>query len=109
MTGRRAAWADRMIEGGLDARAPRTARNAATGMTMEPTPELIDDIFRERVLRARGTPEEVKLLDGPRLFDTVCQRMKDGIRMQFPNAGEEEVRKILQQRLAIARMLEENP
>ncbi|HWL95450.1 MAG TPA: hypothetical protein VNT79_18170 [Phycisphaerae bacterium] len=76
---------------------------------MEPTQELIDEIYRERVLRARATPPEQKLLDGPRLFDQVCRRMKDGIRMQFPNADEDEVRRILLERLAIAERLEGNP
>jgi hypothetical protein len=31
---------------------------------MEPTQELVDAIYRERVLRARRTPPEDKLLDG---------------------------------------------
>ena len=75
---------------------------------MEPTQELIDDIYRERILRARATSPEEKLLDGPRLFDRVCRTMKDGIRMQFPDADEEEVRQTLLQRLAIAEELEEN-
>lgn len=76
---------------------------------MEPTQELIDDIYREQVLRARATPPEEKLLDGPRLFDRVCEIMKDGIRMQFPNANEDDVRRILLERLAIAERLENNP
>jgi hypothetical protein len=76
---------------------------------MEPTQQLIDDIYRERILRAHATPPEEKLLDGPRLFDRVCGIMKDGIRMQFPDANEEDVRRILLQRLAIAEKLEEWP
>jgi hypothetical protein len=74
--------------------------------SMEPTKQLIDDIFRERVLRARRTPPEEKLLDGPRLFDRSCRIMKDGIRDQFPNADEQRVHQILLQRLAILRRLE---
>ncbi len=75
---------------------------------MEPTPELLDDIYRERIKRARAASPEEKLLDGPRLFDRVCAIMKDGIRMQFPNATSEEVRQILIQRLSIAESLERN-
>lgn len=76
---------------------------------MEPTQDLIDDLYRERILRARAASPEEKLLDGPRLFDRVCAIMKDGIRMQFPNSSDEEVQRILLQRLAIAEWLEENP
>jgi len=76
---------------------------------MEPSQALIDDIYRDRVVRARAASPEEKLLDGPRLFDRVCRIMKDGIRMHYPDANEEEVRRILLQRLAIAEKLEENP
>jgi hypothetical protein len=76
---------------------------------MEPTPELIDELYRERVRRARAMSPEEKLLAGPRLFDRVCARMRDGIRMQFPNAGPEEVQRIFLERLAIAKRLEERP
>lgn len=76
---------------------------------MEPTKELIDAIYRERVLRARATPPEEKLADGPRLFDRACRIMKDGIRMQFPGADEEEVERILRHRLAIVEKLEKTP
>ena len=76
---------------------------------MEPSDEMIDQLFRERILRARATPPEEKLSDGPRLFDRLCRTMKDGIRTQFPNATEEDVRRILIERLEIARKLEEQP
>jgi hypothetical protein len=73
---------------------------------VEPTKELLDDIFRERVLRARQTPPAEKFLDGPRLFDWACQITLAGIRHQFPEADEEQVKEILVQRLALARRLE---
>jgi len=73
---------------------------------MEPSKELVDDIYRERVLRARRTPPEEKLLDGARLFDLSCRIMMDGIRDQFPDADEQKVREILSQRLALLRRLE---
>ena len=73
---------------------------------MAPSEELLKEIDLDRVRRARAASPEEKLLDGPRLFDRVCRIMKDGIRMQFPDADEEEVRRILLQRLAIAEMLE---
>jgi hypothetical protein len=76
---------------------------------MEPTPELIDELFRERVLRARRTPPEEKLLDGPRLFDLCCRIMADGIRNEYPEADEQRVQELLRQRLALLRRLEEYP
>jgi hypothetical protein len=41
------------------------------------------------------------------LFDEVCQRMRDGIRWQFPDADEARVEAILRERLEIARRLEQ--
>jgi hypothetical protein len=73
---------------------------------MEPTQELIDDLFRERVLRARRTSPEEKLLQGPQLFDMCCRIMADGIRDQYPEADEQRVQEILAQRIAILRRLE---
>jgi len=75
---------------------------------MEPTQELIDELFRERVLRARRTPPEEKLLDGARLFDLACRIVADGIRDQYPDADERRVQEILAQRVALARRLEES-
>ncbi|HZV07477.1 MAG TPA: hypothetical protein VE999_20500 [Gemmataceae bacterium] len=72
---------------------------------MEPTQELVDSIYRERVLRARRTPLEEKLLLGPQLFEEVCGRMADGIRYQYPDADEQRVQEILQARLALYQRL----
>lgn len=74
---------------------------------MEPTRELIDDIYRQRVLRARATPPDEKLLDGPRLFEYACEITRSGIRNQHPDADENRVREILRERLAWRRSLEE--
>ncbi|MFN0056186.1 MAG: hypothetical protein ACKV0T_28900 [Planctomycetales bacterium] len=68
--------------------------------------ELADDIYRERVLRARRTPPEDKLLAGAEIFDRVCSIMASGIRADFPEADEDEVDRILLQRLQLARRLE---
>ena len=74
---------------------------------MEPTPELIDEIYRQRVLRARATPPEDKLLAGPRLFEYACRITMEGIRHQFPDAADRRVQEILDQRLALRRRLEQ--
>jgi hypothetical protein len=73
---------------------------------MEPTKELSDALFRERILRARRTPPEEKLLAGPRLFDMCCRIMADGIRNQYPDADEQRVQEIMAQRIALLRRLE---
>jgi hypothetical protein len=72
-----------------------------------PSKELIDALFRERVLGARAIPPEEKLRAGGELFDDVCERMKAGIRWQFPDADEAAVNEILRHRLEIARRLEQ--
>ena len=43
------------------------------------------------------------------LFDEVCDRMRDGIRWQFPDADQERVEESLRERLDIARRLERLP
>ena len=73
---------------------------------MPPTQELIDELYRERVLRARATPPEEKLLDGARLFDLACRVMADGIRNQFPDADAERVQQLIRERLDLLRRLE---
>jgi hypothetical protein len=73
---------------------------------MEPTVALIDSIYRDRVLRARVTSPESKLLDGPRLFDYTCRIVMDGIRNENPSADEQRIREILKERLALREKLE---
>jgi hypothetical protein len=73
---------------------------------MEPTKQLADAIFRERVQKARGMSPEDKVLGGARLFDRSCRIMAAGIRSQFPDADERRVQEILRERLALVRRLE---
>jgi hypothetical protein len=74
---------------------------------MQPTKELADAIYWERVQKARRMSPEDKFLGGARLFDRSCRIMADGIREQFPDADERRVQEILRERLALARRLEE--
>lgn len=60
---------------------------------------LADAIYRERVLRARRTPPEERLLDGVRLYDQAVGRMRIGVQLQHPAAGAEEVEKLLVNRI----------
>lgn len=66
---------------------------------MEPTQELIDSIYREKVLRARRTPIDRKFLAGAELFEMVCRRMADGLRMENPRADDSTVDLLLRERL----------
>ena len=66
-----------------------------------------DAIYRERVLRARNTPPDQKMIDGIRLFERACGLMRDGIRHQFPNADPRKVEEILRNRLDIVRRLQD--
>jgi hypothetical protein len=68
---------------------------------------LMDAIFRDKVRRARQTPMDQKMLDGPRLFDMNCQIMRSGIRAQHPEFDEAQVEKELRRRLAIARRIDD--
>lgn len=67
---------------------------------------LADALYRERVLRARRTPPEVRILQGPELFDYACTASLCGLRMEMPNATEGELRLGLRRRLAIGRQLQ---
>jgi hypothetical protein len=74
---------------------------------MKPTKELIDDIYRERVRRAREMPPEEKLLAGAELFDWACTIARAGIRAQYPEADEQRVQELLAERLALLNRLRE--
>jgi len=74
---------------------------------MEPTKELIDALYRERVERARQMSPADKVLAGLRLFELTSRIMADGIRDQFPDADEHRIQEILRERLALSRRLED--
>ena len=76
---------------------------------MQPTKELIDELFLDKVRQARNTDPAERFLDGPRLFDYACGIVKWGIRNQFPDASEEEVHRILCERVELNRRLEKLP
>lgn len=65
-----------------------------------PSKELIGELYREDVLDARRMPPEEKLAAGAALFDYACEITKSGIRMQHPDADEEQVAKLLLERLS---------
>lgn len=73
----------------------------------EPTRELLDDIFRRRVLQARATPPDQRMTDCFDLYQQTLDTMRDGIRHQFPDADEGDVERILRERLDRIRKIEE--
>lgn len=66
-------------------------------------------LFGDRILAARRMTVEQRLCATAELFDELCERMRDGIRWQFPDARPEDVERILRERLEIARTLEQSP
>jgi hypothetical protein len=73
---------------------------------MELTQELVDAIYRERVLRARVTSPEQKLLDCFRLFEFTYRIMSDGIRNENPRADERQIQELVSRRFEILSRLE---
>lgn len=69
---------------------------------------MMDAIFREKVRRAREISPSEKLFSGLELFEEVEERMRGGVRQEFPDASEEEVERRLQQRFARLRQIEEH-
>lgn len=59
-----------------------------------------------KVRQARLMSEEERVLAGPRLFAGVCERMKEGLRDERQNATEEEIHRLLLQRLSRLRKIE---
>jgi hypothetical protein len=75
---------------------------------MDDIKRLADDIYREQIIRARRISSVEKLMEGPRLFDAVCERMKAGIRGRTPDAHEDEVQQLLLQQIQRLRKVEEH-
>jgi hypothetical protein len=72
---------------------------------VEPTKELVDAIYRERIRRAREAPVDQKFLAGAELFERSCRIMMDGIRDEYGDIDEQQVRAILEKRLDLLRRL----
>jgi hypothetical protein len=59
-----------------------------------------------KVRQARMMSGETRVLAGPRLFAGVCERMKEGLRDENPQADDEAIHQMLLQRLKRLRKLE---
>lgn len=60
-----------------------------------PTPELIDELFRDKVRQARLMSAEEKFLAGPRHFDDGCDRRLARMGDAFPDMEERTAEAIL--------------
>ncbi len=78
-------------------------------MNSDPTQNLIDAIYIEKVLRARRQSLEVKFLCGTRLLVYAKSATLSGIRAQHPQLCERQARTELARRLAISRRLDGEP
>lgn len=68
---------------------------------MEPTKELIDELDRQDVERARQMTFAQKFMAGAELFEHACAISRSGIRMQHPEFDEQQVEEELRRRLRI--------
>lgn len=69
---------------------------------MEPTPELAAQLDKDRREAAEAMTPEQRILAGPDLFDMCVIMMRAGIRHQHPDANDDEVERILLERLRSA-------
>lgn len=76
------------------------------GDYQSPYAALADEIYRERVIRARNTPPEAKFLAGEELFEYACWITLAGIRNQNPGFTDEDCRRELERRLELRKRME---
>ncbi len=77
-------------------------------MNAESIRQMADEIFRDKVLRARRLSFADKFMAGAELFDMASGLAMDGIRMQFPEADERRVQEIFSERMRVIRRLNNN-
>jgi hypothetical protein len=73
---------------------------------MEPSQELIDQLYVEKVMRARRIDPVQKLFAPARLFEYARSVTMAGIRNEHPGASEDRVREIFRERLRLRRRME---
>ena len=76
---------------------------------MEPTPELIDAIYRDKIRRSREMTIQRRIDVGAELSDLGRQMMREAIRRDIPTASEEEILQELRRRIALSRKLDNIP
>lgn len=69
--------------------------------------ELQNQIFREKVMRARRMTEADRFNETLELIETGYAAMRGGVKMQFPDATEAEAERLLRERLKNLRRIED--
>lgn len=76
---------------------------------MKPTQLMIDEIYREKVERARRMSLARRVEVGAELSDLGRQMMRETILAAEPAATEEQIRRIMRERIALSRRLDDLP
>jgi hypothetical protein len=76
---------------------------------MEPTNELVDAIYREKVVRSRRMSVGKRIEVGAELSDLGREMMRQAIRNDNPMASEEEILVEVRRRVALSRNLDNIP
>ena len=76
---------------------------------VEPSIELVDAIYREKVFRSRKMTIERRLEVTAELCDLGREMMRESIRREIPSASEVQVHELMRQRLELARRLDDIP
>lgn len=84
-----------------DGELKETAAPYQTADRKSPYAGLADELFRERVLRARASSPEDKFISGEELFEYACSITLAGIRNQNPEFSEADCRRELERRLEL--------
>lgn len=72
---------------------------------MDYSVEFIRELFYRDLERARRMTPAARFLAGPELWDMACSISKSGIRHQNPQASEEEIDRLLDERIARGRRI----
>jgi hypothetical protein len=76
---------------------------------VEPSEELVDAIYREKVLRSRRMTVQRRMEVGAELSDMGRQMMREAILRQNPAATGDEIRREMRYRFKLSRKLEDIP
>ena len=60
---------------------------------------LAEAIDKRKIDRAQAASMEEKMLDGPRLFRLSCEAIRAGLRLDHPDADEDEIHRLLIKRV----------
>ena len=70
---------------------------------------LADELYWQRIARARAMSPEERMKAGPELFDYACSITLTALREQMSGASEAELLAALRRRLAVKKKLEAQP